>query len=129
MVTFTERLLICANTGEFRVLQSIVGGYLGGYVYGKLAGLPASQVAQAWVICAVASTIFFNIIPDLLTENKRVKNLIRAVIITATCTIFWREMRQRGLLGDKMMGLQVGLSAMATIRYFALFALNIEPRT
>lgn len=95
-----------------------VAGALGGFIYAKFADLPANQVAKAWAAWSVAESALLNL-SATLTENKRAKAFIRAIVMTITTTIGIKELQKRELIGPKMIIFLIAIRSLGILGIIA----------
>lgn len=113
------------------VISNIVlAGYgaLVGYVYAKLADLPAGPSAKAWAVLLVAENAMVQL-ATAITEHRDARAILRITAIVVTGTYGIQEMRKRGLMGDKMMYFIIGLKALAILRCLAEGMVEEQPAT
>lgn len=78
-----------------------LGGALFGYLYGKLAHLPAKQVAKAWAVWHAAQRAILTF-ADFLIENNSSKMFAKTVISAVSTAIGMYELKKGGFIGNKM---------------------------
>lgn len=127
MATFVERLIAGAMISPIYVPLAGVSGYLGGYIYSKLADLPpASQTAKMWAIYSMSINAL-HIAAGVITENPQVRALFKAAIYCGGTALFIRKMRELELLGNKMTVFMVVLNGLFTIGQLAVAAGLVKP--
>jgi hypothetical protein len=101
-------------------------GALTGFIYAKLANLPADQVAKALAIwCAVEAAL--QMLANYLAEGDPTAELvIKISIFSIPAYIGLHELQDRGFIGEKM---KIFLIAMRTIIIFGNFFLFISRET
>jgi hypothetical protein len=118
-VRFADGVIGATITAPFVALgDALIGGALIGYIYGKLADLPADQVAKAWAIWNVAE-VALTTLSATFTENKTAQALIRATILTLTTAIGIQELQKRGLVGENMVILLIAIRALGILGILA----------
>ena len=128
MATFVERLTAGAMISAIYVPFSGVSGYLGGYIYSKLADLPpAGQTAKMWAIYSMSINAL-KIAGDVVLENARVNSLFKAALYGGGTALFIREMRKLELLGNKMMYFMIVVNGIAVISELAKAAGLVKPK-
>src|ERR1700760_1758805 len=114
MTSFIGRVAVeCVATTFATSFTALMGAGFG-YVYGKLANLPAGQVAKAYAIWSVAEYALCAV-GESFTENKVGKSVIGFTISTLTTAVAITELRKRGLMGDKMMIFTIILQVLSAI--------------
>lgn len=128
MVSIGTRFLNAATSTVFQTPKVAVTGALVGYIYGKLANLPAGQLAKAWAIWNVANLAIETFVDSIIEEQSRRGGITRAfvklVLFNASTGIYIHELRKRGLLGDKMMFAMITIQALANLAF--IFDANLE---
>ena len=122
MVDFPERLLKGASDSIFMAPFMAACGFLGGFVYAKIADTSPTKTALYWAIYAAASNALRNI-ALCCTENGRVNAFINAALTGITGAYFLREMRKHELMGNKML---IFMAALHTIAVLALIGQSVE---
>lgn len=118
MTTIGERLAGKMNGGIISIPVFAAAGALAGYVYGKLANLPAHAAARAYAIGAVAECVLSNL-ADVLVENRTHRLLLKATLLTLSHLFAIHQLREKGLMGDKMLYLAIAYSALSTLGLLA----------
>lgn len=91
-----------------------VGGYLGGYIYAKFADLPAGQAGKAYAIWSVANNSI-NLFVMLVTTGVQYGNFVRAGTGALLSSAYVYDLRQKGLMGNKMMAVVIFFAVIGTI--------------
>lgn len=104
-----------------------VWGGLVGYVYGKLADIPAVEAAKAYAIWDAAQSALATFVSSF-TDNFTHKVLISCTISTIGTAVGIYELRRRGLMGDKMMVFTVAMKAAAVALSLSCLKLGIVLR-
>jgi hypothetical protein len=79
---------------------AVCGAFVG-YVYAKLADLPANQAAKAWAVWSAAQTALATF-SQALVEGKLAKACVTTTVSVITTAIGINELQKRGLIGHKM---------------------------
>lgn len=91
-------------------------GACGGYIYAKLAGLPAGQAAKAYAIYAVAMSAVQNFL-NATIEDEDVRTVCIGTLQVAVQGFTIHELSKRGLMGDKLkivIGIVMALNILST---------------
>lgn len=119
MVSIGTRFVTEMTTVVFQTPKFAVGGALLGYIYGKLANLPAVQCAKAWAILDVASNAILNFADAMIEAQSHRGRIAKAFVLSTirvtSTAIGIHELRKRGLLGDKMMFAMIAIQALANL--------------
>jgi uncharacterized membrane protein len=118
MASFGVRLVNGIVGSAIAVPFVATGGALCGFIYAKLADLPAGQVAKAWAIWNAAESALMTMIATF-TENKTTQAFIRATVLTISTIIGMNELQKRDLIGPKM---TVFLIAIRALGVFGIIA-------
>jgi hypothetical protein len=115
---------VCGGLLGAAIITPIAGGMgaLIGYVYAKLADLPATQAAQAWAVWFVVESIFITL-AEAFTENQPAQALIKSAVFTAISLIGLHELQKRGAIGNNM----VIFVAVLTTYAIQSFLRNVNP--
>jgi hypothetical protein len=116
MIKMEARIVNEITKTATQIAYSGLTGVLFGYVYGKLAALPASQIAKAGAIWSIVEKVI-EIIACTFTENETSQAVIRTTVTTISTAVGIQELRKRGLLGDKMTILLIIYQALLILAY------------
>ena len=86
-------------------LYAAVGGgfgYLGGFIYAKLADLPAAETAKAYAVAHAALAVIPSVVKNL-TEGMKHAHYINGGVTSLLFATYIFELRRRGLMGDKLL--------------------------
>lgn len=125
-MTIKEMGIQFANAVYSSTMGMLGGGINGaivGFVYGKLANLPASQTTKAYGIWYAAEGAISNF-ASAFTNKPSHQLLIRATVIALSGTFGIQELRKRGLMGDKMMAFSCVMRVMGVAALLTFSALT-----
>lgn len=77
-------------------------GYLGGFIYAKLADLPAGETAKAYAVAHAALSAINSLVRNL-TENTKHAHYINGGVNVLLNSVYIYELRRRGFMGDKLL--------------------------
>jgi hypothetical protein len=118
MTSIPERFLRGTIESVYSAPFVAGGSALFGFVYAKLADLPASEVAKAWAIWGLAQNTLMTF-SDNLIEHNVAKRLFQVTITSASTYIGIQECRKRGLMGDKMMIVLIAFQALMILSFLS----------
>lgn len=77
-------------------------GYLAGFIYAKLADLPAAETAKVNAVAHAAMTAITSVIKNL-SEGKKNANYINGAVKVLLGAGYIYELRRRGFMGNKLL--------------------------
>ena len=93
MATISERLHRNLVGAVMQIPRYAIGGFFCGYVYSRLADLPADQAAKYWMINIVAHS-FITRVAVSFTENVKVNAFVTAIHTGVSAAFFIHQMRK-----------------------------------
>ena len=108
------------------LIGSALGGALGGAVYALFARLPIKHAALAYAVWCVASNFFGDfavVFAWHFTNRKSTLIFVKALSMATTVGIGIKVLRERKLMGDKLMAFSVAVNFLA-ILYLSAVAID-----
>jgi hypothetical protein len=103
-------------------------GALSGYVYAKLADLPANEVAKAWAIWSAARSALITF-STALVEGGTAKAFLTTVITGISTAVGINELQKRELIGHKMVVFLIVVQVFSTLGFLSDLVLPEEDAT
>lgn len=112
------RLRVCGGLIGAAIMTPIASGAgaLAGYIYAKLADLPAGRAAQACAVWLAVENALMTL-AAAISEKPSTQVLIKIAVFTITSIIGIQELQKRGILGDKMVTFLIVLRALAILGF------------
>lgn len=120
MTTISERFY-AAQGAIYEIPEALVASAALGYVYSRLADIPAVQAAKYWAIYGFATAALFKL-SEILFENKKTIAFSKAIVVVTADSLFILEMRKQQLLGSKMMYAIIIFSTLLTLDFLKIAA-------
>lgn len=102
MVSLVEKMGSATYLAALNGAFGLAIGYAGGYIYAKLADLPAGEVAKAYAVGQAAINSIIFLVEDLTWGMKYARHINGAVSVLIFSAYAY-ELRRRGYMGDKLL--------------------------
>lgn len=101
MTTINDKIISGTFSAALSAPIGLIGGYLFGFVYAKLADLPADRAGKAYAVFGLALATISAFVTVLTSEMPNGK-FFRSATVIIVGLVGIGELRRRGLMGDNL---------------------------